>query len=192
MNPSRHHLFALAAISLLVLTAGCSDRNPAGLETARATIDPLVFDDDYGEDVYFQAFLDTHLGAVELDSVYAFAGYAPDGARSLKITVPPEGSALGAYSGGVLTSSGSRDLADFNALTFYARADEPIQFDVVGFGNDNTGTSLYEAGRANVILSRDWTFVVIPIPAPSKLIAERGLFTFAEGVEPRFPKGHEI
>ena len=64
MNLTRRHLFALAAIPMLILAIGCSDRDPAGLQTARAKIDPLVFDDDYGEDVYFQAFSNTHYCSV--------------------------------------------------------------------------------------------------------------------------------
>lgn len=198
MNLAKRHLFDLAAIAILVLSAGCSGRDPAGLEIARARIDPLVFGDDYGADVYFQAFFQTHLTAVELDSVYAYGGYAPDGAKSLKVNVPPKGSALGVYSGGVLTSAASRDLADFNALTFYARSDVDVSLNVAGFGNDNTGTSRYEAGRGRLPLTREWTFFVVPIPAPSKLIAERGMFTFAEGLEEQppgvfpYPDGYNI
>lgn len=183
---------ALAAILVLVFSAGCSDRNPTELPTARGTIDPLVYDDDYGADVYFQAFSLTHVAAVSQDSVYAYGGQAIDGARSLKINVPPAGSSLGLYSGGVLTSAASRDMADFNALTFYARTNNPVMLDVVGFGNDNTGNSLYEAGRNNIALTSDWTFVVVPIPEPSKLISERGMFTFAEGLEAAYPQGYDI
>ena len=82
---------------LLVLTPqmGCSGRDPMDLPEARAKIDPLVFGDDYGDDVYFQAFFQTNLVAVQLDSVYAYNGYAPDGARSLKINIAPGGSAPG-------------------------------------------------------------------------------------------------
>jgi hypothetical protein len=192
VNPIRRLVPLLAALPLLLMAGGCSERNPLELDEARAPSDPLVFDDALSDDVYFQAFLDTYVEAVRTDSVFAYGGAAVDGARSLQITVPPQGSSLGIYSGGVLTASGSRDLADFNALTFYARSDQLIQMDVLGFGNDNTGTSLYEAGRANVVLNRDWTFVVIPIPDPAKLIAERGLFTFAEAPDPRFPQGHHV
>jgi hypothetical protein len=200
VNHVMRRLLVVAAIPLLALGAGCSDRDPAGLEMARARIDPVVFDDDYGEDVYFQAFYQTDVTAVELDSVYAYGGLAADGARSLKIHVPPAQSALGLYSGGVLTSVASRDLADFNALTFYARSNAEISLDVAGFGNDNTGTSLYETGRKTITLTRDWQFVVIPIPGPSKLISERGLLTFAESLEQRppnsgifpYPDGYDI
>ena len=88
---TRRHLFALTAIPLLILGAGCSNRDPSSLEFARAKIDPIVFDEDYGEDVYFQAFLGTHVNAVSLDSVYACKGQT-----SRKVTVPPQNSALGA------------------------------------------------------------------------------------------------
>ncbi len=186
VNATSRNLLILTTISLLILGIGCSDRDPVDSTQARATIDPVVFDDAYSPDVYFQAFFGTHYEAVKMDSVYAYGGYAPDGARSLKITVPSRPSALGVYSGGVLTSAGARDLADFNALTFYARADSAMKLNVAGFGNDNTGTSRYEAGRADIPLSFDWTFVIVPIPAPSKLIAERGLLTFAKSWEDSF------
>jgi len=182
----------LLILSVLIPQMGCSNRDPMDLEVARAKIDPVVFDDDYSPDVYFQAFFQTNVVAVQLDSVFAYNGYAPDGARSLKINIPPSGSALGAYSGGVLTSVASRDLMDYNALSFWARADKDISLDLVGFGNDNTGTSLYEASRAGIALTRDWQHFIVPIPDPSKLIAERGLFTFAEGVEEQYPDGYDI
>jgi hypothetical protein len=129
---------------------------------------------------------------VSVDSVYAYNGQAVDGARSLKINVPPAGSALGSYSGGVLTAGGARNLSDYNALTFYARADVPVALDVAGLGNDNTGTSRFEAGRSAVALTTDWTFVVVPIPDPGKLLSERGMFTFAESLEAPYPGGYNI
>jgi hypothetical protein len=186
-RPLRPALGAALFLVLALYVAGCSGRDPAGLEVARAPIDPLVFVDAYDPDVYFQAFMDTDPYVVGFDSVFVH-----DGSYSMTITVPPEGSNLGGYAGGVLTAVGMRDMADFNALTFYARASIPCALDVAGFGNDNTGTSLYEAGRAGIPLTTDWTFVVVPIPSPSKLVAERGLFTFAEGRESGYPEGHVL
>lgn len=176
----------------LLLLAGCSDRDITDLPTAKGNDDPLVFDDAYSPDVYFQPFFQTHYTAASIDSVFAYGGYQFDGARSLKFDVPPLNSALGLYLGGVLTSSGARDLSSYNALTFYARTDGSATLDLAGFGNDNTGNSLYEAGRGNIALSRDWTFVVVPIPDPSKLVSERGLFTLAEGTEEAQPDGYHI
>jgi len=171
----------------MILSQACSERDLTGLDVARAKIDPIVFIDDFGEDVYPQAFSGTDIYAATLDSIYTY-----DGSKSLKISVPPEGSSLGAYAGGVLTSVASRDLADYNALTLYARSSINSTLNVIGFGNDNTGNSKYDAARFNVPLTPEWTFIVIPIPAPSKVIAERGLLTFAEGWESSSPEGHEL
>ncbi len=176
---------ALAAIALALL-AGCSGRDVNG-PVARARIEPLVFDEDYGDDVYFQAFLDTYYESARVDSVYAHQS-----ARSLKVVVPGQNWALGAYAGGVLTSASPRDLADFNALTFYVRSSVASVLNEVGFGNDNTGTSRHSVSRLNLPLTADWKFVVIPVPSPSKLVAERGLFTFAEGWEAAHPEGHDL
>ena len=191
---------ALLAISLSLvaaagLLAGCSGRDINGLdETATARVEPLVFDETFGDDVYFQAFSGTYLKAVSIDSVAAHDNllYAHDSYQSLKVVVPGENSALGAYAGGVLTSVAPRDLTGFNALTFWARSSVLSQLNEAGFANDNTGTSLYSAGRSAIPLTMAWTYVVVPIPSPQKIIAERGLFTFAEGFEANNRTGHTL
>jgi len=185
MSASRHPQIALVSLVILMITTGCSDRDPSTLDVARATIDPLVFDDNFGSDVYPQPFAGTYTEAVNIDTDFSQGGGA-----SMRVVVPASGSDLGGYAGGVLTSVGARDLADFNALTFYARSSINSTLNEVGFGNDNTGTSRFSAGRFNIPLTPNWTFVVIPIPNPSRLIAERGLFTFAEGFEPQSSQGH--
>lgn len=177
----------LLLVSLIAL-GGCGARDVAGLDVARARIEPLVFDDAYGDDVYFQAFSGTYLEAVSIDSLQQ----AQAGTKSLKVVVPGQGSPLGGYAGGVLTTVGARDFVDFNALTFYARSSVASTLNEAGFGNDNTGTSVYTAGRTNIALTPDWAFVVIPIPSPRKLVAERGMFTFAEGFEALNPAGHTL
>lgn len=194
MNLVRRRRSALALIPLLLLAAGCSERDVTDLPQARAPIIPLVYDEGTGgnaaliqDDVYFQPFSGTYYEALE-----RVTDQAHESTQSLRVTVPGRNSPLGAYAGGVLTAIGVRDLADFNALTFYARSSAASTLNEVGFGNDNTGTSKYTAGRANVPLSTEWTFVVVPIPDPSKLIAERGLFMFAEGYENQLPSGHQI
>lgn len=192
--PAPAPLLLLLAALLAFAAAGCSDRDPAELEIAHAVDDPVVFADDLiwpnevsDTDVYFQPFSGTYAQAVGLDTVYAYAGR-----RSMMVTVPPEGSPLGDYAGGVLTAVAVRELAGYNALTFRARADANIDLDEVGFGNDNTGESLYTAGIGAVNLFPSWQEVVIPIPNSDRLIAERGLFTFAEGAEPSNRDGYRI
>lgn len=187
MNPTLRSLLAVAAVALLAGIAGCSGRDPAELEVARARIDPVVFADGYGDDVYFQGFSGTYYEAASVDSFYAY-----DSSKSLKVVVPGQGWVLGAYAGGVLTAAEARDFADFNALTFWARASTDCVLNEVGFGNDNTGTSRFGVSRFSVPLTAEWKYVVVPIPAPAKLIAERGLFLFSERWEEANPEGHEL
>ncbi len=194
MKANRSELLAWTLILGTVLLTGCSDRNIDQLNPASGNTDPLVFDDAYAADSYFQPFFETHYTGTSIDSVFAYGGYQFDGARSLKFEVPPAGSALGLYLGGVITSSGARDLSGYNALTFYARAEQPTTLDAAGFGNDNTGTSLYEAGRSSqgaLQLTTEWQFFIVPIPNPDRLISERGLLTIAESVT-EHPEGNHI
>ena len=185
MFPLRRTALALTLILIALAVAGCGERDVTSLEGARARVEPPVFGDDFSDDVYPQPFYQTYYEAVRPDSIHAVEGVA-----SMKVVVAPQGSPLGPYSGGVLTSVAPRDFTDFNALTFWARSDVTMTLDTAGFGNDNTGFSSYECGRNGLMLSTAWTKFVIPIPNPSKLISERGLFTYAEG--PEIPEGQSI
>lgn len=190
MNTIRRRTLALlttfALTAVLALLPGCS-RDINGLDVARARIEPVVFDEAFDDDVYFQAFSGTDPYATSIDSTFTY-----NSRYSWKVVVPPNGSALGGYAGGVLTSSAPRDLVDYNALVFWVRSSANTQLNEVGFGNDNTGTSLLSAGRASVIVNNTWQQVVIPIPAPQKMIAERGMFTIAEGYEAQLQNGHQL
>jgi len=133
----------------------------------------VVFIDQYGPGVTYEAFEGSFLEAVQVDpdSVYA-------GSQGLVITVP---ASAPYWSGGAFTDSAECDLTAFNALTFWAKASTEATLDVAGIGNDNTGTSKYIAEVNGLALTTSWQQYVIPIPLAEKLNAERGLFYFAEG-----------
>lgn len=132
-----------------------------------------VFIDEYDDGVTYEAFAGSLLEAVQVsaDSMYA-------GTQGLEILIP--GTAP-FWSGGAFTDSTARDLTGFNALTFWAKASQAATLDVAGLGNDNTGTSLYQAEVTGLALTTDWQQYIIPVPLPAKLDNERGLFYFAEG-----------
>lgn len=176
MNKNSRGLIALAAILVMVAVGGCgrgSITNPA-----LPNDDPIVFDDDFGDAVDYQAFMGSQFDAVTMDFQEAY-----DGPASLKINIPGPESTDGTFAGGAFTTYNARDLSGYNALTFYAKSSVNSTMNVVGLGNDNTGTSLYDASRADVPITTSWAKVIIPIPDSSKLTAERGLFYFAEGHE---------
>lgn len=176
MNRLSRSFTVLAAILFAAALAGCG--RDSVTSPAEAVDDPVVFDDDFGDAVDYQAFSGSQFDAVSLDYVEFYEGSA-----SLKINIPEPGYPNGTYAGGAFTTWNVRDLSAYNALTFYAKSSVNSTMDVVGLGNDNTGTSLYDASRTAVPLTTDWQKIIIPIPDSSKLIGEGGLFYYAEGHE---------
>jgi hypothetical protein len=167
----------LAAAALLAFTAGC-ERDTSGLQPVPANSDPVVFRDGFEGGVDFQAFQGSRLDALSIDTVERFQGSA-----ALKVGVPAPGAPSGGYAGGAFVTRPVRDLSGYNALTFWARASKTATLDVAGLGNDNSGTSKFEARWAAIPLTTTWTRYTIPIPLPARLAGEGGLFFFAEGPE---------
>ncbi len=152
----------------LLATTGCS-RDPGPLQPWPLSTDPIVFQDAFTGAVEFQAFGNSQLDALGTDATAQY-----EGTGCLRVNVPNAG-----YAGGAFVTARPRDLTGYNALVFYAKASRAITVDVAGLGNDNTGTSKYEARRNAVPVSTTWARVVVPIPLPARLTAERGLFFFA-------------
>jgi hypothetical protein len=133
----------------------------------------IVFGDDYAPNVSFVAFGGS-VNNLSVDNTQAQAGTA-----SLKINVGTT-----AYTGGALVISAPVNLSAYTALTFWAKSDNPsYKMNVLGIGNNGAGGLTYEVERTAVDLTANWVKYYIPIPVPSKLTAEVGLFHFAEGAE---------
>ncbi len=170
-NPVR----TLLLLAVLVpAVSGCARKTPT--ELWPPITDPVVFGDTFGSKVIFQAFGGSKLDALATDSTTSYTGRA-----SLKITVPGPGDASGTYAGGAFTTTRSRDLEGYNAISFWVKASRAAALDAAGLGNDNTGTSRFTAQRAAIAMTTTWTQVLIPIPDATRLAAEGGLFFFAEG-----------
>ena len=152
----------------LLATTGCS-RDPGPLGPWPLSTDPVVFQDAFTGAVEFQAFGNSQLDALSTDAAEQFLGTG-----CIRVTVP-----TGNYAGGAFVTTKPRDLTGNNALTFYARASRSVSMAVAGLGNDNTGTSRFEASRSTIPVTTTWTKFVVPIPLPARLAAERGLFFFA-------------
>ncbi len=167
-----------------ILAAGC-ERDTSGLKPYPLSTDPIVFQDGFTGAVEFQAFLGSNLDAVFIDTNEAYEGTA-----SLRVEIPRAGDPDGGYAGGAFTADVVRDLSGYDALTFWAKSSKPTTLDIAGLGNDNTGTSKYEASWSRIPLTTTWTKYVIPIPLPARLASERGLFFFAEG--PEGNEGHQV
>lgn len=165
------------AVSMLVIIglAGC-ERDINTLEPAEYPTNGDIFIDGISGGLDYQAFLNTKLDAITIDTDDKYTGES-----SMRITVPSEGDPAGFFSGGAFVSPGPRDLTGYDAVTFWAKASMVAPFGLAGFGNDNSGSSLYPASRSDITLTTVWQKFVIPIPDASKLGTERGLFQYSVG-----------
>ena len=171
MNPRTPIFIAIIAVLTILAAVGC--RTLSDLEPAPPNTDPIVFDDEFGHYVTYEAFRDSYYDAISVD-----ANEKVIGTTSLNVLIP-----AGGWSGGAFTTSLVRDLSGYNALTFWAKSSKSSTMNVAGLGNDNTGTSKYTAQWEGFELTTSWTKYIIPVPIPAKLSSERGLFFFAEASE---------
>lgn len=165
-------------ILVLLFAVACSDDEGPLAPVPDIPSQGGVFLDDFAQNVTFRAFADSKLDAVAIDPTVKYRGSA-----SLKVTVPGPGGSSGFFAGGAFASTTPWDLSGYDALTFWARASKNAKLNVAGLGNDNTGTSHYMAEAGNLEVSGVWRKYIIPIPNPSAVRAETGLFYFAEGHE---------
>lgn len=166
---------AAPALFLLVFIAGCK-RDMADLQTANYPKTPEVFIDDFTGDLVYAAFGGSDVKAFQIDKEETYGGSA----AAMRFDVPDENSPEGAFAGGAFFSKTGRDLSSYNALSFYIKASQAVNIGVVGFGND-FGESKYQTSISGLAANTNWEKVIVPIPDPSKLTAEKGLFFFSAG-----------
>lgn len=167
----------ISALSFsLFLAAGCQ-KEMDELKPAEFPKNPEVFIDDFSSGLNYAAFGNSDVMAFQVDNQVTYSG-----TKSMRFEVPDYGSPAGAYAGGAFFTSVGRNLKGFTALTFWIKASQAANIDVLGFGN-YLGDNMYEVSVSGVAVNTNWKKVVIPIPDPSKLTAERGMFFYSEGPE---------
>ena len=140
--------------------------------TSGAPFNGVVFDDGFGAGVAFEAF-DNSVNDISLDTTQTQTGTA-----ALRIVVPNT-----EYTGGALVLTPGADVSAFDGVTFWARADSPKTLNVVGIGNDAADAIFNTEITQGLPVTTSWTQYTIPIPEPSVLTAQTGLFHFAEGAD---------
>ena len=167
-------LILLAAISIL----GACERETDGLSAPEYPNNPYVFIDGFSPGLNYAAFGGSVLTAFDVDTEVT---YNKSGA-SMRFEVPDFNDPRGAYAGGVFFTDTGRNLSEYNALTFWAKASQPATIDIIGFGND-LGESKYQVSVSGLKVNSNWQKFILLIPDPSKLKAERGMFFYSEGPE---------
>lgn len=136
-----------------------------------------VFIDGFSGGMDYFAFGTSKLTAFSIDTDVTFSG-----TQSMRFDIPNASDTDGNFAGGIFKDLTGRDLTEYNALTFWARASKGETLNQVGFGQDfEDGTFLVTA--SGLELNTAWTQYTIPIPNPSKLTQEKGLFWIAEGTD---------
>ncbi len=160
----------------VILQWGCERKlsDDAVLPTFAKTA--AIFTDNFiglGSNFYFP-FADAKPDVFSVDTKEGFESNA-----SIRIDVPNNTDPTGTYAGAIFRIDGAgRNLTGFDALTFYVKASTGVKLGDVGFGIDYLGDK-NRVSTQNINVGTNWSKVIIPIPDPSKLINERGMFWFA-------------
>ncbi len=168
-------LFSLCAF--LVFTVSCDRDLSDDAEVATFPKNGEVFIDGFSAGLEYLPFGDSYFEAFSVDAETRFNGSA-----AMRFDVPPVGDPNGAYAGAIFPDNGRRDLSDFDALTFYAKATKTASINEIGFGQD-FAENKYQVTLNGLDLTTNWRKYTIAIPDPSKLTEERGLFWYSEGPE---------
>ena len=147
------------------------------VEFAKLPANGEIYIDGFSGGLEYLPFAGSVLNAFSVDSQNKYKGTS-----SMRFDVPNVGDPLGAYAGAIFPDYSGRDLSGFDALTFWAKASQAAKINEIGFGND-FGENKYIAAIGGLQLTTNWRKYTIPIPDPSKLFQEKGMFWYAEGPE---------
>lgn len=174
--------FALLSV-LCVVISSCDREISEDFELATFPVTPDIFTDaPIGlTDEFFESF-DPATGA-NTEGFGTDENEAYEGTSSIRIDVPSPTDPNGGYIGGIFRDRGEgRNLTGYDALTFWAKGSITTTIDNVGFGTD-FGFNRYAVNLSDIELSTKWRKYIIPIPDPSKLVQERGMFIFSAGTQ---------
>jgi len=163
---------------LAVLLLGCQ-RDLNDLQPATYPTNPEVFINSFSPGLNYAAFGGSVPTAFDVDDQVTYNSIST---ASMRFEVPDAGDPRGAYAGGTYFTEVGRNLSGYDALTFWMKASQPANIDVLGFGND-LGANKYQASISGVPVTTNWQKYIIPLPDPSKLKNERGMFFYSEGPE---------
>lgn len=169
--------FALSIFALLITTIYSCKPDEDTFTDPKFSNNPDVFIDNFSSGLQYAVFSGASFAAFDVVNDVTYA----NSAASMQFAVPPVNSSDGSYAGGTFFVGGGRDLSDYNALTFYAKATKTATIDVIGFGI-SFGLDEYVVSTS-IDVNTNWKKYYIPIPDASKLTSEKGMLYFSEGPE---------
>ena len=172
------NLVKLLSLSAMALAVFSCENEPEDFQEASYSKNPQVFIDNFSTGLNYASFGGAVPSAFQVDNEVTYN----NSAASMRFDVPNVNDSSGAYAGGSFFTTVGRNLTDYDALTFWAKSSVAATIDVVGFGND-FGENKYQASISGMQISTVWRKYIIPIPDPSKLTVEKGMFFISEGPE---------
>ncbi len=178
MKKIKSNFIANAALTVFILLVAVScKKDTANLELAtNYPTTPEVFIDGFSSGLNYDAW--GKVTAFDVDFAVKYKGTA-----SMKIEVPNASDPAGNFAGGVFYTSMARNLSGYDALTFWAKASQPVPMNA-SFGSypesQANFVTKYKVGL-DVNLNSNWQKFIIPIPDPSKLTKEKGMFSYSAG-----------
>ena len=169
--------FTLLLGLIFAVITGCEREVSDEVQFATFGNNPAVFLDGFSGGLEYLPFGGSKLNAFSVDSEVRYEGTA-----SMRFDVPNVGDPGGSFAGAIFPDYGGRDLSGYDALTFWAKATKAATINEIGFGQD-FGENKYLVTKNNLRISTGWTKYIIPIPNPSLLTSESGMFWYAEGPE---------
>ncbi len=167
----------LFILGLVLLFSNCKRDRSDDAEIATFPKNGLVYIDGFSAGLEYLPFGGSFFEAFTVDDENKYKGTS-----AMRFDVPNVGDPNGAYAGAIFPDYGGRDLSDFDALTFWAKATTTGTINEIGFGQDFRENK-YLVTLNNLELTTNWRQYTIAIPDPSRLTQERGLFWYAEGPE---------
>ncbi len=163
--------------AIFLLFTSCEREYSDQVEFATYPNSPEIFIDGFSGGLEYFPFDGSKLDAFTVDTDVKYSGDA-----SMRFDVPNVGDPSGSFAGAIFPDYGGRDLSGYDALTFWAKATKAASINEIGFGNDFE-ENRYLVTKTNLRIGTGWEKYVIPIPDPSKLVVEKGMFWYAEGPE---------
>ncbi|HLA55018.1 MAG TPA: hypothetical protein VK623_02875, partial [Flavobacterium sp.] len=178
MKPNFKILAKQLFLWIFVFAVFSCENDPNDYESASYSKNPEVFIDTFSAGLNFSSYGGAVANAFQVDPDVAYN----NSAASMRFDVPNVNDSSGSYAGGSFYTTVGRNLTGYDALTFWAKSTVAATIDVVGFGND-FGDNKYQASISGLQISTVWKKYIIPIPDPSKLTVEKGMFFISEGPE---------
>ncbi len=162
---------------VFIVTTSCEREISDDIEFATAPKNSEIFIDGFSGGLDYFPFGGSKLDAFSVDDEVKYKGEA-----SMRFDVPNFGDPDGSYAGATFPDAAGRNLTDYDALTFWAKASQAATINEIGFGVDFEEDK-YRVSKENMRIGTNWAKYIIPFPDPYKLTLEKGMFWYAEGPE---------